>query len=321
MLPEQILLAVLVTGIIFYTLFGGADFGVGVWEFSTAFQSSEKEREYLYRAIGPVWEANHVWLIFILVILFSAFPPAFAAICRFLWVPLLLALVGIIFRGVGFAFRSYASGLVRQQVFWSVIFSIASTATPFFLGAAFGAMASGKEKWISPFSIFSAFFFVGVCAYLSAVYLAREAKRDKDAGLEMLWRRRALTMGVWMGALAMAGLAVVATDAPVLWEGFRKHSWFFVIFSGAAGLLSLAALWRRKFFLATLASQSAVVGVILGWIMAQYPVLVWPSITVDMAKSPEPVLWAMIWSLVFGSIFLVPSLAWLFYLFKGRRPL
>ena len=321
MAPEQILLAVLVAGIVLYTLFGGADFGVGVWEFSTAFQSSEKEREHLYRAIGPVWEANHVWLIFILVILFSAFPPAFAAICRFLWVPLLLALVGIIFRGVGFAFRSYAAGLVRHQAFWGIVFSVASTATPFFLGAAFGAMASGKEEWLSPFSIFSAFFFVGACAYLSAVYLAREAQTDRNADLETLWQRRAVTMGIWMGVLALAGLAIIATDAPVLWEGFKKKSWIFVIFSSVSGLLSLTALQYRRFFLATFCSQSAVIGVVLGWIAAQYPVLVWPALTVNMAKSPDPALWAMIFSLAIGSIFLIPSLAWLFYLFKGRRPL
>ena len=123
-----------------------------------------------------------------------------------------------------------------------------------------------------------------------------------------------------MGILSIVGLAVIITDAPLLWEGFRKNSWPLVVFSCFFGSFALGALWRRKFFLAAICSQSAVAGVILGWIAAQYPVLVWPSITVDAAKSPDSVLWAMIFSLAVGSIFLIPSLAWLFYLFKGRRP-
>ena len=323
MAPEQILLIVLVTGVILYTLFGGADFGVGVWEFGTAFQSSEKEREYLYRAIGPVWEANHVWLIFVLVILFGAFPLAFAEICRALWLPLLIALVGIVFRGVGFAFRSYAAGMMRQQAIWGTLFSIASTATPFFLGAAFGAMASGKMQttgWISPFSVYSAFFFVGVCAYISAVYLTREAKNQREKELEMLWRSRSLTMGVWLGILSLVGLVIIKTDAPILWNEFRQHSWSFVSLSFVFGNLSLWGLWKGKLTAATICSQLAIVSVILGWSVAQYPILIWPGLTMAMAKSPEPVLWAMIWGLSLGSILLVPSLVYLFYLFKGKRP-
>ncbi|OGQ37669.1 MAG: hypothetical protein A2W61_07920 [Deltaproteobacteria bacterium RIFCSPLOWO2_01_44_7] len=305
--PEQILAAILVAGIILYTLLGGADFGVGVWEFSTFFQSSEKEKNHLYRAIGPVWEANHVWLIFILVILFSAFPRAFASVCRTLWLPLLLALVGIIFRGVGFAFRSYAAGMVKQQAIWGAIFS-------------FGAVASGKSSWLSPFSIYSAFFFVGVCAYLSAVYLAREAGQSGATDLVTLWRRRSLTMGVWMGILAVTGLAIIATDAPSLWEGFKLRSWPFVILSVLSGATSLWALLRSRFVTAITCSQIAVVSVILGWATAQYPFLIPSVMTIESAKSPDTVLWSMIWSLALGSVILIPSLFYLFYLFKGKRP-
>ncbi|MDO8526113.1 MAG: cytochrome d ubiquinol oxidase subunit II [Deltaproteobacteria bacterium] len=331
---ELLLAAVLVAGIILYAILGGADFGVGVWEFGTVFQSSEKEREHLYRAIGPVWEANHVWLIFILVILFSAFPPAFAGVSRALWVPLLLALVGIIFRGVGFAFRSYAAGLIKQQAFWGAIFSLASTATPFFLGAAFGAVASGHlllaqdgsysgnyfTDWISPFSIYSAFFFVGVSAYLSAVYLAREAYMANDPELIRLWRGRAMIMGLWMGILAMVGLFIIATDAPILWKGFAESSPIFVLLSILAGIASLLALWKKHFTAAVLFSPLAVIAVTLGWAVAQYPVLIPPAITLANAKSPDTVLKAMFFGLVFGSILLLPSLGFLFYLFKGKRP-
>ena len=334
MLPEQILASILVVGIFLYAILGGADFGVGVWEVITAFKSSEKEKEHLYRAIGPVWEANHVWLIFILVILFSAFPPVFAAVGRALWFPLLLALIGIIFRGVGFAFRSYVAGMVSQKIFWGVVFSFASTATPFFLGAAFGAAASGKLEilqngdfagnyltgWISPFSIFSAFFFVGVSAWLSAVYLTREAGIGNATALMLLWRRRSLAMSVLMGILALAGLAVIATDAPFLWNSFKQRSLFFVVLSLLAGGASLWALWRNHFMIAALSAQGLVFSVILGWAAAQYPFLIFP-LSMEAVKAPPAVLWAMIWSLAFGSVLLIPSLAFLLYLFKGKKPL
>src|SRR5438552_804125 len=128
-------------GITLYAVLGGADFGAGVWEFNTALRASERERRLIERAIGPVWEANHVWLIFVIVSMFSSFPTAFVALSRALWLPLLLALVGIVFRGAAFAFRSHAVAAARQQEVWGAVFALASTAAPFFLGAAVGAVA------------------------------------------------------------------------------------------------------------------------------------------------------------------------------------
>lgn len=321
-------------GLTLYILLGGADFGAGIWEFNTALQASEKERALIYRAVGPVWEANHVWLIFILVGLHTAFPPAFAALCRVLWIPLLLALVGIVFRGVGFAFRSYAAGAVRQQAVWGAVFAFASTAAPFFLGASAGAIASGRlavtpqggytgdyvTGWISPMSIFNAFFTVGVCAYLAAVYLTREADHEGDPTLVATWRRRALATGAWMGILAMAGLAFVATDAPLLWQGFRSQAWPLVGVSIGGGLFSLWALLRRRFTGAILGAGAAVAAVVWGWGVAQYPAIIPPALTIEAAKGPDSVLWAMIWGIAAGAVLLVPSLGYLFYLFKGKRP-
>ena len=187
--PENILLIVVFLGLTVYALFGGADFGAGVWEVNTAMQASPKERKLLFSAIGPVWEANHVWLIFVLVAVFGAFPVAFAAICQALWLPLSLALVGIVFRGAGFALRTYSTGDERQQFAWEVVFAVGSTAAPFFLGACVGALASGKLElaadgrfegnyltgWLSPMALFTGFFVVVMCAFLAAVYLARGA--------------------------------------------------------------------------------------------------------------------------------------------------
>ncbi len=332
--PELILLGVMLSGVTLYALLGGADFGGGVWEFNTALRAPEKERALIYRAIGPVWEANHVWLIFVLVGLFAGFPTAFAAICRALWVPLLLALTGIVFRGVGFAFRSYASDSVREKVLWGAVFAFASTAAPFFLGAAAGAILSGRLEattdggysgdhltgWISPLSVFSAFFGVGICAYLASVYMTREAHIAGDAALKERWRLRAMATGLWMGALSAAGLGLMAADAPHLWEGFKARAWPLIGGSAAAGCFSLWALWRSRFTVAALGAAATVASVVIGGGLALYPALVPPQVTVESARAPREVLWALVASVAVGAVILIPSLVLLFRLFKGKKP-
>jgi cytochrome d ubiquinol oxidase subunit II len=334
MAPELIVLLVMMIALTLYALLGGADFGAGVWEFNTALQATEKEQRLIYGAMGPVWEANHVWLIFVLVTLSGAFPTALAGLSRALWVPLLLALAGIVFRGVGFAFHSYATGAVRQQAAWGAVFAVASTATPFFLGAAVGAVACGHLEvtpdgdytgdyltgWICPLAIFTAFFAVAICAYLAAVYLARDAARTGDAELVRLWRQRALASGAWLGILAFTGLVVVAMDSPFLWQAFRARAWPLVGMSIAAGLCSLGALWTSRFTAAAVGAGATVTVVVWSWAVAQYPVLVPPSITVATAKAPAGTLWAMVWSIGAGTVLILPALGCLFYLFKGRRP-
>lgn len=334
MAPEFIILMMIMLSLMLYAILAGADFGAGVWEFSTALQSTIKEQRLIYGAIGPVWEANHVWLIFALVTMFGAFPSAFAAVCRALWVPLLLALLGIVFRGAGLVFHSYAAGAVRQQAAWGAIFALASTATPFFLGASVGAVASGRlpvtaqgnftgdylADWITPLSIFTAFFAVAMCAYLAAIYLTRDAWRGGDSALVELWRQRALGSGVWLGILAIAGLAVVATDAPFLWERFRDRALPLVGSSVLTGLFSLRALWTRRFSSAVAGAGATVAAVTWGWGVVQYPEIVPSEITVFTAKSPDAVLWVMVWAIAGGSILIVPSLGYLLYLFKGKRP-
>lgn len=333
MAPEAILLAILWLALTLYVLLGGADFGAGIWEVNTAFQASEKERALIYRAIGPVWEANHVWLIFVLVCLHTAFPPAFAALSRALWLPLALALVGIVFRGAAFALRSHAAGAAGQQALWGALFALASAAAPFFLGVAAGAVASGRlavtprgnftgdylTGWASPLAIFNGFFTVGACAYLAAVYLVREAKLAGDAALVQLWRQRALATGAWMGVLSLAGLAFLAIEPAGVWEGFRQRAWPLVAAATAAGLFSLWALWRQHFTAAALGAGATLTSVLWGWGIAQYPALIPPAITVENAKGPDAVLWAMIAGTAAGMLLLAPSLWWLFALFKGKH--
>lgn len=332
-MPEVIIAVILWLALTLYVLLGGADFGAGIWEVNLAFQASEKERALLQRAIGPVWEANHVWLIFVLVLLANAFPPAFAALSRALWLPLLLALVGIVFRGAAFAFRAYAVGAVRQQVGWGVAFALASTAAPFFLGAAVGAAASGNLAvtprggfagnylidWISPLALFNGFFTVGMCAYLAAVYLAREASQGGEAQLANLWRQRALATGVWMGVLALTGLVFLITETPRLWQCFQERAWPLVLVSLVTGFASLGALWRRHYTAAVAGVATTVATVLGGWGVAQYPFLILPAITIQEAKAPKAVLWAMIGGIGVGTVLLLPSLAWLFAIFKRER--
>ena len=332
--PADLLLIVMLTALTLYALFGGADFGAGVWEFTTVLQATDEERDHIYRAIGPVWEANHVWLIFAVTILLNAFPPAFAAVSRALWLPLLLALVGIVFRGAGYVFRSYSRGTKGERRAWEAVFAIASTAAPLFLGAAAGAIASGglemtpdgryAESYdyhkVSSLAIYTAFYAVGLCAYLSAVYLVREANVAQNEHLEKVWRQRALSTGLWMGLLSIGGLGVVHFEAPQLETGFLQRAWPLVIVSLFCGIGSLVELWRRNYVRATVTSIGAVASVIWGWAIAQYPMILPPGISAETAKAPDNVLWWMVAIIGLGAVLLLPALAYLMILFKrGQR--
>jgi cytochrome d ubiquinol oxidase subunit II len=327
--PELLLLSVLLVGVVLYALTGGADFGAGVWELALGPDCEPRERALIHQAIGPVWEANHVWLIFVLVGLWTAFPIAFAAMCQALFVPLLLALAGIVFRGAAFAFRTYADEDARRT--WEWVFALASCAAPFFLGACAGALATGKLEitpegryegsvltgWLSVTSVYCAFFGVALCAYLASTYLTREAVNAGESELVERWRKRAMANGAFVGVLAAVGLVVMATDAPWLWRGFQARAWPLVATSVVAGVGSLILVARRAYTPAMAASATATATVVLGWAVAQYPAVIPPAITIEAAKAPEGVLWAVIGCLVGGAILLFPALGYLLYLFKS----
>ena len=328
--PDDFLLIIMLTALTLYGILGGADFGAGVWEFTTALQSTERERSHIYKAIGPVWEANHVWLIFVLVILLNGFPEAFALLGRTLWVPLLLVLCGIVFRGASYVFRSYGQGARRERLTWEWVFAVASTGTPFFLGASAGAIAAGSlgavetdqpfnylTGWMSPLSVFTGFYAVGMCAYLAAVYLTREAIVAEDADLAHVWRQRAMSTGLWVGVLSFAGLVMLSMEAPQLASAFKTRGWPFVLVSLFCGIGSLYELWRQRASRAVLAAMGAVAAVVWGWGVAQYPVLIPPTLTSADAQAPDNVLWWMLVVIVTGAVLLFPALGYLFYLFKS----
>jgi cytochrome d ubiquinol oxidase subunit II len=331
--PDDLLLIIMLSALSLYAVLGGADFGAGVWEFTSALQSTDRERQHIYKAIGPVWEANHVWLIFVVVILLNGFPASMAILGRALWLPLLLVLCGIIFRGSAYIFRSYGQAPRPEQVLWEATFAIASTATPLFLGAAAGAIASGKilnlEEnstteafvigWISGLSVFTGFYSVGMCAYLAAVFLTREAFQAGDEVLTTLWRQRALSTGVWMGLLSFGGLVMVAIEAPQLAQGFVTRGWPLVILSLACGIGSLIEVWRLKCGRASVAAAGAVASVIWGWGISQYPVIIPPGVTASKIKAPDNVLWLMLAVIMTGAVFLLPALGYLLLLFKRQQ--
>ncbi len=323
------ILCVLLAALVAYAVFGGADFGAGVWEFNTAFRSSERERKQLLHAIGPIWETNHVWLIFILVLLFGAFPSAFASMNEALFVPLLLALTGIVFRGAAYAFS--AQRPAGTAIRWRVAFALASVLAPLFLGVCVGAMASGEMQfdadghfvgnhlsgWINSLSIFCGFFTVGLCAYTSATYMMRESVLSGDADLVDLWRTRALAVGTLMGVLALGGLLLAASRYPLLWQGLAGRGWPIILISMVSGVGSLRAIHRQRTNVAVIGVTVTCATVVIGWAVAQYPMLLPPYWTVTNSASPDSVLALILGVTGIGAMFLVPALVLLLKIFKS----
>ncbi|MGH3909712.1 MAG: cytochrome d ubiquinol oxidase subunit II [Pseudonocardiaceae bacterium] len=326
MTAADAVLAIMWVGLTAYALFGGADFGAGFWDLvAGGTERGRSPRRLIEHSLGPVWEANHVWLIFVLVVLWTSFPPAFAAIASTLYIPLTLTALGMIARGSAFAFRHSVDKFALER-FFGASFALSSMATPFFLGTIAGAVASGRvppgiaagdviTSWLNPTSILGGVIAVGVCAYLAAVYLCADAAEHQDRTLLEYFRSRGVITAVVIGAIALAGIAVLRADAPQLFDGLVSRGLLVVLASAAAGISSIVLLMRRRPGLARVAAALAVTAVIWGWALAQYPYLLQPGLTVDAAAAGEATLSAMLISLVVGAALLIPSLVFLFTLF------
>jgi cytochrome d ubiquinol oxidase subunit II len=280
--------------------------------------------------MSPVWEANHVWLIFVLVIMWTAFPTVFGSIFSTLAIPLFLAAVGIIFRGTAFALRGQAA-TIREARVLGAIFALSSVLIPFCLGAAIGGEASGRvpvgnatgdliTSWLNPTSILIGVVGVLSGAYLAAVYLAGDAGRAGQPDLVAAFRKRALGAGVVTGAVALGGLLVLRSDAPDLYDGLTSGGGLaMVLVSGAAGVATLTLVYRKQFGLARVTAAGAVAAIILGWVFAQKPYLLPPSLTLEQAAADDAVLSAVVIAVACGMVILVPSLWWLYKLvLQGR---
>lgn len=314
--------AILFLGLVLYAVLGGADFGGGVWDFLARGPRAEQQREVIAHAIGPIWEANHVWLIFALVVAWTGFPEAFAAIMETLYLPLALAAVGIVMRGSGFAFGHVFGGRGGNRAF--EVFAVFSLITPFFMGTVVGAVASGEvkvggspgafEAWVQPLPLLVGVLFVSSCTYIAAVFLLDDCRRAGDVELADYFQRRAIGVAIYTGVLAAIGLVVVRADARYVFDGLFSEGLPFVAASVLLGGLTLLGLilgWQR--LLRPLAI-GAVVAVIAGWAVAQYPYLFPETLTVTDGAGADPTLTALIVVFIAAILIVVPALALLYRL-------
>ncbi|MGN6255517.1 MAG: cytochrome d ubiquinol oxidase subunit II [Solirubrobacterales bacterium] len=315
---------ILWVGATFYALFGGADFGGGVWDLvAGGAERGERPRALIQRSLTPVWEANHVWLIFVLVVLWTAFPTAFSAIFTTLYVPLALAALGIVLRGCGFAFRKTIEGLQGRRAAGAT-FAISSFLTPFFMGTVVGAIAAGNvpaagngdafSTWLQPLPLLVGALFVATSAYLAAVFLVGDARRGDDEEMERYFERRALGAAVVAGVLAVAGLFALHSEARYVFDRLTSQGLPLVIVSLLCGAVLLAVLLRGGRRPLRPLAAGAVTAVIWGWGVAQFPYLLPTSLRIDQAAAPGPTMTAILVVFAAAVIVVLPSLALLFTL-------
>lgn len=324
---ENLVASVLLLALVMYAVFAGADFGGGIW---TAFASgprAREQREGLFHAIGPVWETNHVWLIFVVVTLFTAFPTGFAALFIALLPPLVVALVGINFRGAAFAFRHFGRQTGRDVPLIARTFEISSMLTPFALGMAVSATATGRIlavngqieagalSWMSPFSLVGGLVGMAICAYLAPIYMTVRTGGE----LREDFRRQGLISGLVLGALTALEIPVAGFDAPLFADRLLT-SWaaWFVAFAVIAGITTETLLWKRRYPWAQISAAATVSLTIGGFGAAMYPDLLIGQLSLSAAAAPRPTLVAFLAVLSFGILVLVPSLLFLYWTFRGE---
>jgi cytochrome d ubiquinol oxidase subunit II len=320
---------ILLAGLTLYAALGGADFGGGLWDLlAGGYQRGRAPRQLIDDTITPVWEANHVWLIFILVIFWTAFPSAFAAVMTAAALPLWLAAFGIVLRGAGFAFRKEVETLHWQRLFGAT-FAFSSLIVPFFMGTVIGAIASGRvlanpahtdlAVWTGSTSLLIGALFVAVCAYLAAVYLTREASRRGDHRLRRYFAQRAAVAGAISGALSLATLLEIHSSNRALYHGLTNRGLPLVIVSAACGLAVLALLATGRSQGLRLLSVLGVAAVVWGWGVAQYPVLLpGTGLTLTSGSAPHSILVTVVVVFVAAALLVAPSFLLLFSL-HGRQ--
>jgi cytochrome d ubiquinol oxidase subunit II len=316
---------ILFFGVTAYAIFGGADFGAGFWDLiAGGAKRGERPRALIDHSIGPVWEANHVWLIFCLVVLWTAFSVAFASITLTLFVPLTIAALGIVLRGSSFAFRKVVFR-TRDRRNFGAAFASSSVLVPYCMGAVAGAIASGRvpsggdagdpwSSWVNPTSIIGGLLAISVCAYLSAVYLVWDAHRLGDSELGEYFRRRAVVASVVAGAIAFVGIFVFRSDAKYLYEGLTSRALPLVIASAICGVASLVLLLRGVTSIARVLSIGAVATVVIGWGVAQWPYMLPESLKVSQAAAPTGTLEAVLVVFICAAVIILPSLGLLYTL-------
>ncbi len=316
---------VLWIGVTMYAVFGGADFGAGLWSLLAGGRDrGRRPRELIDWAIGPVWEANHVWLIFVLVVLWTGFPSAFEAVFSTLFIPLSLAALGVVLRGSGFAFHHNARR-ARGRLLAERFFGLASVLTPFFMGTVVGAIAGGRvpvgnaagdrvTSWLNPLSLMIGALFTATGAYLAAVFLVSDARRARAPDLERYFGTRAIVAAIVTGALAAVGLFALDRHARYVFDGLTAEALPLVILSALCGISVLVLLHRRALRGTRVLAAGAVAAVIWGWAIAQHPYLLPKELTISAGAAPSATLTALL--VVFGVavLLVLPAIGLLFTL-------
>ena len=323
---------ILFLGITAYTVFGGADFGAGFWDLvAGGTERGDRPRRVIDHSIGPVWEANHVWLIFCFVVLWTCFPEAYASITLTLFVPLAIAALGIVLRGSGFAFR-HAVLRTRDRRAFGALFATSSVLVPYCFGAVAGGIASGRvpaggeagdpvDSWINPTSILGGVMAVTVGAFLAATYLVWDAKRLDEEPMVEYFRRRAVGAAVVAGVVSLVGIFVLKEDAEYLFHGLTSRALPLVILSALCGATALFLLTRASHRGARLAAIAAVASIVVGWGVAQWEYILPETLTVDQAAAPSGTIGAVIVAVVLAVLLIVPAFALLYRLDqKGLLP-
>jgi cytochrome bd ubiquinol oxidase subunit II len=328
-------LIVLWWALIVYAVLGCADFGAGVWDLFAFGRSAQRQRDLINHALGPVWEANHVWLIFLIVGLFNVFPHAFYVLSIALFIPFNIVLIGIVLRGAAFIFRYYAvqtRGAFART--WGRVFSATSVITPFFLGMSAAAVASGNllppdgtpranyiVSWTSPFALVIGAMAVTLCATLAAVYLtveARDAEHDEQLAEE--YRLRAIIAGGITAVLGVLGLLLSSSQAQILWQGMLNHGVPVVIVTMIIGLCTAIALFLRRYRLARVLIVAETAFMLGAWGLAQFPYIIPPRATIDNSSNDPRVIGILLVCTAIGMVIVIPSLYYLFSVFKLAYP-
>jgi len=330
---EHTLGAVILAALVIYALSGGADYGGGMWDLLAMGPRAPRQREAIEHAIGPIWEANHVWLILVIVVLFTGFPRAFATVMTALHIPMTAILLGIVLRGSAFVFRKYDAQDDAVHRRWSALFGAASFFTPLLLGLCLGALASGEIRvtdgrlssgffagWTRPFAVACGLFAQGLFAFLAATYLTVDT--EGEPALQADFRTRGLTSGLLLAPAAALAFILARDGAPHIFA--RLVSWWappLVAVTSACALGALVALWSRRFRLARAAAIGQVTCILLGWGLAQYPHIVVPDLTLSNTATVPSTLRALQTALAVGAVVLFPAFGYLFYVFKRRQAL
>jgi cytochrome d ubiquinol oxidase subunit II len=328
-----IALSVLWLGLILYAVLGGADFGAGIWDLFAMGSASDEQHTLINHALGPVWEANHVWLIFLLVGLFNVFPTAFPILTTALYFPLTFVLIGIVLRGAAFVFRTYAINAKSLSArAWNRVFSTASLIAPFFLGASAAAVASGRihvvngnvqagfRSWTTPFAFTIGAMAVMLCATLAAIYLTVEARNNNEEALAEIYRRRGLVAGAITAALGALGLFLSITQAPLLWHGMLSRAVPIVIATMIIGIAAAGTLFLRQYRLARILIILETAFLLGSWGLSQIPYIIPPDLTINNSANDPNVIRVLLIATAIGMVILIPSLYYLFSVFKVPYP-